>query len=226
MSTEETKFENMVGAGDKSTEIVPAGEESHSGIQLANFSAHAEFDSGDTEIPRVRLAQGLTAEVQDGSARPGQWLFTGFTPQEELTVVPILFARQRRLQDDAGMTLCKSNDAKTGVGDPGGDCSICPMNTWNEGPKGEKIPPPCAFSYVYICYIKEHDSVGLVEFRRTSLSAGKTLNTICAQRGLGNFAVKLKSSKQQGNRGAYFQMMIQPINSEPELLQNARSYLA
>jgi hypothetical protein len=200
-------------------------ESQSSAITLANFSNQLDLASEDLMIPRLRLAQGLTGEVQDGTATPGQWLLTGYDPKAELTIVPLLFARNRALRDDEGKVLCKSLDSLTGTGEPGGDCTKCIMNQWMDGDKGKRLPPKCTFSYVYIVYVHEHQTMALVEFRRTSIQAGKTLNTIAAQRGIGNFAAKLKSSKQTGTRGTFYQIVVQPMQASPEILQAAKAFM-
>jgi hypothetical protein len=217
---EPTGFDAMVTPGAE-LDVIEGG--SHGVIQLANFSNVLDMSSEDMTIPRLRLAQGLTGEVQDGTAKPGEWLMTGFESVPELTIVPLLFARNRALRDDEGMVLCKSEDATAGIGEPGGDCSKCPMNQWSDGAKGERIPPKCVFSYVYITYVSEFETMALVEFRRTSIQAGKTLNTMAAQRGLGNFMVKLRSSKQSGKRGTFYQIVVQPTQADADLLARARA---
>jgi hypothetical protein len=199
-------------------------EAPQTGIQIGNFSSHVDFSSDDIVIPRIRLAQGLTAEVQDGTAKPGQWLLTGFDPVDELTVVPVMFSRQRALRDDEGAVLCKSQDSITGEGIPGGTCQFCPMNQWADGPKGERVPPQCVFSYVYIVYVAEFESMALIEFRRTNIQAGKTVNTMAAQRGLGNFAVKVKAAKQQGKRGTFYSTIVQPVTVDKKVLEAARAF--
>jgi hypothetical protein len=220
-----SNFDKMVG-GEGDLLAPEEAEEHQTGIALANFSSHLDMDSSDLMIPRLRLTQGLTQEVQDGTATPGQWVMSGYDAKPEVTIVPILFARNRTLRDQEGSILCRSFDALTGKGEPGGVCETCVMNQWSDGDKGARVPPKCAFSYVYIVYVKEFETMALVEFRRTSIQAGKTLNTIAAQRDLGNFAVKLKSSKQTGKRGTFYQMVVQPVQAEPELLVAARQFMA
>ena len=224
-----TNFDQMVDGAQENPapvedEIEPV-EDGHSSVVLANFSTKVEFGSEDLVIPRLRLAQGLTGEVQDGSAKPGQWLLTGYPPADNLTIIPLLFSRNRALRDDAGGVQCRSTDSVVGIGTPGGVCSQCPMNTWADGPKGERIPPVCVFSYTYICYVTEHDTIAMIDFRRTSIQAGKTLNTIVAQRGIANFAVKLHNNKQQGKRGTFYQMVVQPVQVSAEMLEKARNFI-
>jgi len=219
-----SNFDKMV-EGQGEIEAPVEAEEKQTGIALANFTNTLDMDASDLMIPRLRLTQGLTAEVQDGTATPGQWVLSGYDAKAEVTVVPVLFARNRTLRDTEGTILCRSFDALTGVGEPGGTCAGCIMNQWSDGEKGARVPPKCAFSYVYIVYVKEFETMALVEFRRTSIQAGKTLNTIAAQRGLSNFAVKLKSSKQTGKRGTFYQMVVQPTQADDALLTAARQFI-
>jgi hypothetical protein len=219
-----SNFDKMV-QGSEEILAPDDAEEKQTGIALANFTNHLDMESSDLMIPRLRLTQGLTAEVQDGTATPGMWVMSGYDAKAEVIVVPILFARNRTLRDQEGAILCRSFDSIKGAGEPGGLCEGCIMNQWADGEKGARIPPKCAFSYVYIVYVKEYESMALVEFRRTSIQAGKTLNTVAAQRGLGNFAVKLKSSKQTGKRGSFYQMVVVPTQADPELLNAARQFM-
>jgi hypothetical protein len=210
---DEQNFDSsIVGAGDVEDE-----DESMS-MQLANFSGDAEFDSGDIMFPRLRLMQGLSTEVQEGTASPGQWVLSGYEPVEEVTIVPMLFARNRDLRDDEGAVLCRSRDALVGEGEPGGNCAECPLSMWNE-----KIPPACSFSYVYAVYVKEFSTPAIVSFKRTSINAGKTLNTIVAQRKLRKFAVKLKASKQSGKRGTFYQAVVVPVQHDDDLIAAANN---
>lgn len=219
----DTNFDKMVG-NDQETEIVPV-EESQASVQLANFSNSVNFGSEDLVIPRIKLAQQMTAEVVEGSAKFGQWILTGYDAADELTVVPLLFARNRTLRDDAGVILCRSNDGLYGEGDPGGECAKCPMTQWRENASGANFPPPCVFSYNYICYVVEYGAMGMLEFKRTSLNAGKTVNTIAAQRGIGNFALKLRSAQSKSKKGTYASPVVQPIVVDPEVLATAKSFL-
>ncbi len=220
----DTNFDKMVDGDNQETGIVPV-EEGQASVQLANFSNSVDFGSEDIVIPRIKLAQQMTAEVVEGSAKFGQWILTGYDAADELTVVPLLFARNRSLRDDAGAVLCRSTDGAFGVGDPGGECAKCPMTQWKENASGANFPPPCVFSYNYICYVVEYGAMGMMEFKRTSMNAGKTVNTICAQRGIGNFALKLKSTQSKSKKGTYASPIVQPIVVDPEVLAQAKAFL-
>ena len=193
------------------------------GTVLANYSDVPDFGQEDVIIPRLKLAQGLTTEVQEGIARPGQWILTGFEPEDELTIVPLAFAKRRELRDpDTRDILCFSRDARTGEGTPGGECAVCPMNEWTESDDGKRVPPPCNFQYAYLVYAVDLDSMGALTFAKSGLSSGKMLNTIVAQRGMGRCAVKLSSSQRTGPNGKYHVPSVNPANVDAEVLDKAK----
>ena len=76
------------------------------GTALDIYQEESVFSADDVYIPRLRIAQGLTKEVQEGTARPGQFLVTGFAPEEEsVNLVPVGFTRMREYRDpdDGGL---------------------------------------------------------------------------------------------------------------------------
>ena len=193
---------------------------------LAAYSSTPTFDTSDVFIPNLRLAQGLTAEVQSGDAKPGEWLVTGFEPVDEVTIVPMLFGKGRELRDpDDRSLLCRSQDSIIGVGNPGGVCADCPLGKWTEKRDGTRVPPECNFMYRYVVYSQDHESLATLTFQKTALRAGKVLNTAVAKAGLGNVAVVLKAEGKKGPKGTFYSPAVVPIKAEKELLAEARTAL-
>ena len=188
------------------------------------YSRQAEMTPDDVYIPNLRLAQGLTPEVQSGEARPGQWLIVGFDPVPEVTVVPVAFFKRRELRDDATREVkCKSMDSINGVGDPGGVCEVCPMSQWTGTDETGRKPPACSFSYEYVVFSDTHRCLATLKFAKTALRAGKVLNTVIAQGGLGNIAVRLKADAKQTQRGSFFSPQVVPAKVEAGVLEEARN---
>ena len=181
------------------------------------------FDSSDIVPALLRLAQGLTPEVQDGTAKPGQWLMPGFKPYDAVTVVPLMFAKRREYRDEEGQSMCVSDDSLEGVGEPGGICEACPMNKWG-GDRGKRKPPACTFMYAYMVFVLETDSIALLYFKKTSIGIGRMLNAMVAQKGMRQTAIRLTSKSQAGKKGSYFTPMIAPLT--PELSVEAVSAAA
>lgn len=211
--------------GVEETAIVPAEE---ARVAIANFSDRPDFNPEDVFIPNLRLAQGLSAEVQDGSAKPGEWLVTGFEPEEEVTVVPLMFGKARELRDkdDRAVILCRSNDSIVGVGSPGGTCVDCPLSQWTEKKDGSRIPPRCNFQYKYLVYSVTHETLATISFSKTALRSGKVMNTSVAKFGLGNSVITLKSEGKKGPNGTFHTPTVIPTKADPKILTEARKALA
>lgn len=174
---------------------------------MSAYSNTPMIDTSDVFIPKLRLAQALTAEVTNGTAKSGQWVISGEDPMAKPVIVPLLMNRRRELRDpdENRQIMCRSFDSVKGVGNPGGDCATCPMAKWTEGKKGKgNSAPQCNFIYSYVVYVVDLDQVVILEFSRTSIAAGKMLNTIIMQKGLGKFAVQLSSNSAKNGRGQTF----------------------
>lgn len=191
---------------------------------LSTYSNVPQLDASDLFIPKLRIGQGLSAEVASGDAKIGDWLMTGAEPMKSTTVIPLLMTRRRELRDtEERAVVCRSADSITGVGTPGGECATCPMNKWTPNKKGGKNnAPPCIFIYSYMVYVVDVEELAVLEFYRTSTSAGKLLNTIILQKGLGNFAVKLGSQLTSGPKGTYAMPSIVPSKVDPKTISAAK----
>lgn len=190
-------------SGNDETNIVLSTPKS----AMTSYSNTPVIDTSDVFIPKLRLAQALTAEVTNGTAKSGQWVVSGEDPMAKPVIVPLLMNRRRELRDpdENRQVMCRSFDSLKGVGDPGGDCATCPMAKWTEGKKGKgNSAPQCNFIYSYVIYIVDLDAVVILEFSRTSIAAGKMLNSIIMAKGLGNFAVQLSSASAKNARGQTF----------------------
>lgn len=200
------KMDDMVSGGGSAEDALADSEAQSTALDI--YSGEAQFDADDVFIPRLRLAQGLTKEVQDGTARPGQFLVAGFSPEEDVTLVPVGFTKLReyRNPDDGSEVFCYSKDALTGEGEPGGLCAECPLNKWTPNPDkpGKNLPPVCKFSYGYLFYSEQHDAITSFRFKGMGINAGKMLNTIVNHHGLRKVVVKLSSEQRSGKAGSYY----------------------
>src|SRR3972149_4194897 len=108
-AVEATPFEGMVTL-DKP---VIDGSSTRTGLAVLP-AAEVTFNKEDLVTPRLKLMQGLSTEVQDGNALPGQWVLTGYTPGESVDLVPLAVARQRARylgEGDNREQACFSRDA-------------------------------------------------------------------------------------------------------------------
>lgn len=201
VAAEPVTVENSLVPVDDSSAVTIQGEEVIASPRV--YGGEELLDSGDVMVPRLRLAQGLTAEVTSGDARPGQWVLTGFKPEEKVEVVVVRLAKLRQLRVGEDRVLqCQSGDAIHGVGIPGGDCGRCPYAQWgNED--GERKAPACNLIYSYMCYSLTHDTPVLVEFSRTSVQVALQLNQAIKSRRIGSFVATLTSKNEQKGTRKY-----------------------
>jgi len=96
-------------------------------------------------MPRLRIIQKDSEEHPAG-------VFVNTQTEETFAEIEciILGLRRGRVRWDPSLKnmeapLCRSRDAMTGVGEPGGSCVTCPDAVWNEDAK-----PPCAIVYDFI----------------------------------------------------------------------------
>jgi hypothetical protein len=196
-------------------------EEGASSSILAEYKQVADLRREDVQIPRLSLANGMSTAVTQGTAKPGQWLVTGNAkPFDAVSVIPLAWTRRRELRTSDFSLMCSSKNAEVGEGEPGGDCNTCPMHDWTKNGE-EKIPPLCTFIYSYIVYVKETQSLAMLDFKRMSIKPGKELNTIVGQRGFGKAAVTLTSQGIKNRKGTFFIPKITPISLPQEDFDSA-----
>jgi hypothetical protein len=198
-------FEGMVGSSGDTTSIAVPTEDTGSPIAPV-WTSTPDFEEGETGYPLLRLAQGLTPEVAQGDAKMGDWLLNGFEPMKDVTIIPMFFARTRRMNDpnDRTRTLCASGDGVTGRGTPGGNCHTCPMAQWSEDPRtGRRRRPPCDLQFNYGAYSVEHEQVVQVGFKGTGTGAAQSINNFVQTQGMGKFAMKLTSSTERNGPNIY-----------------------
>jgi len=142
------------------------------------------IDIDDMVLPELKLCQSVTEEVQEGIARPGQYVLT--TTQEvydsPLQVLLIFHSKGRALfPNDAKGTghleLCLSNDSLTGT--TYGDCESCEHKEWpTEEQKARNSnlnSPACSLQHNFVVLLPQGPAV--VRFGRTSFKAAKKFLT-------------------------------------------------
>lgn len=170
------------------------------------WTAEPTFEANEVQFPRLRLGQGLTPEVAEGSARMGQWILSGYEALDEATIIPLMVGRTRFKRKDPNdresPVGCSSPDGVQGYGDPGIACKGCVFAKWRPGgPNGKNLPPECTLTYRYAVWVVEHESVAEVIFQKTSEQYAYFINNLQQRYGFGKFAIKLTNTmKSNGTR--------------------------
>lgn len=198
-------------------------------VPATQFSQELEFQQGETAFPLLRLAQGLTKEVANGAAAPGEYVLTGYEPLESVTIIPTAIARTRvrRNPKNNAEILCQSPDAIRGIGDPGILCAGCAFADWTEDARGNRYPPECAFTFNYLAWSVDHQTLVQLMMRRTQIPVTRVVNTMIQTKGYGNFAITLGSMPQRNAKGSYHVMTATPTRGvDDEHFEAARMMMA
>ena len=189
------------------------------------YSETPDLDASDVYIPKLRLANGLSAEVQSGEARPGQWVLYGFDPKDKVDIVVLAMKkrREKRESDDAGTLTCSSPDAKQGFGNPGVKCAQCPFSQPSVDDNGKYEPPACTLIYSYQCFSLTHNAPCMLEMKKTATRPARQINSMMATRAPRSYVITLDKVTQQNNAGrSYFVPTVKPrliTDEETEIVE-------
>lgn len=184
------------------------------------------MEQEDITIPRVVILQGLSPEVTEGRGKPGDFFVKGLernlgsTPVE---VVVLMRSKSRiRWQDLTlgGGILCRSEDSKIGVGDPGGSCEVCPLAAWT----GTDKPACDLYQNLIVVFRQDEDWFPVaLSGNRTKLKALKNLNSLllleqAKSRPLCSKSYLLESLQQTNSKNLkYFSFRISPANDNKQI---------
>jgi len=147
-------------------------------------------------LPFLKIVQSMSEDFTRDEVMPGNFRnsLTGEVYGKEVEIFPMgLLHWRRRFDKDSRLVLCASNDARNGVGDPGGLCRECPLSVWHiERANGELdnigrnirnvrtkrdenlIAPVCSEQFVFPTMILsgEWKIPGALVFHKTYLGEG------------------------------------------------------
>lgn len=192
---------------------------------------YGDMDSNDITIPRIVILQGLSPEVSEGRGKPGEFFIKGLERNltaKPLEIVVLLRNKSRiRWQDLqlGGGILCRSFDAKHGIGNPGGTCEACPLSQWEMSSDNKSGRPGCDLYQNLIVVIRQDEEwlPMAISGNRTKLKALKNLNSLlmvelAKNRPLFAKAYQLESKQDKNSKGmAYFTYRVSPANGNAML---------
>ena len=102
------------------------------------YSSDFNDSNYDLEFPTLKILQRTSPEVEEQEGRAGDFYLDGVGVIESpVTVIPLARTQFRIRREDPrdidSEIVCRSSDAFTGYGDPGGNCSTCPFAQGNQG---------------------------------------------------------------------------------------------
>lgn len=219
----------LAGDGPVPDDRAPAlYEEELPAMSTSSLSMEPDLDASEVALPRLRLAQGLTQEVNEGTAKAGQWVLTGEEPLDTVTVIPLMMGRNRVARDpedkEGRVILCSSDDARTGVGTPGGSCAACSLKDFQQDARtGRSAKPACSLTYRYLAWSVDHQALLEVHFSKTATHAAKFINTFVLTKKLGRFAIQLGSKSTTSNNRTFYVPAVKLVQVDAGEFETARA---
>lgn len=165
----------------KEVAVVETKEQALAKLNTAEAEAmYGKMEREDLVIPRLTVLQGLSPEVQDGLGKPGSLFVTSINRElgKEVEIIPLMRNRSRirwSPRSEGKGIKCRSTDAVTGVGEPGGTCKTCPQAQWT----GNNAPSCDLFENVFVVLRQDADWFPLsFSGSRTKMKPFQALNTL------------------------------------------------
>lgn len=144
------------------------------------------IQSEDIVFPRMCLMQAMSGLVSAGEAKPGQIVLNidghhYSEPGEAVDFIPLFYWHSRIMfapLDSGGGVLCKAENGKLGIGNPGGDCLSCQYKEWASSDSGKQVAPDCnrVHNFAVLCPNESGEHrVSILPLSKTSFRVGTTL---------------------------------------------------
>lgn len=165
------------------------------------------FGADELSTPILKIAQGLSPEVRDREAQPGDFILSGFGPEESVTLVIAGFTRARRyVPQNAQKATCWASASPPlpliGQGEfKGRACDECPLSQWGRNEEtGRNIPPACNEIDEWLCYSITHGLPVRYPLKGMAMKGSRFLKQLWNAMGPGQYAVDVtaKSVSQNG----------------------------
>lgn len=173
------------------------------------------LDDENQQLPRVKLLQPLSPEVEDGDCKPGQMVnsLTGDNYGKELVFQPLMRLKSRIMwkpREEGGGILCSSNDGiRPRNTEYAEECLKCPKGKWND-----KTPPECVEYINYLILPEGAEMPVILPMEKTKLKAAARLKSLIRYKGTSksvfDFKYKISTRKEENNKGSFFVYSIDP----------------
>lgn len=182
------------------------------------------YNRGDFTFPRIRLLQAVSNEALRGDVSAGRFYHTFFGDIGESVDVVALAARKTRARFSDRVLKCQSLDFMTGQGEPGGDCTYCPLKDWGEpGSDGKPQPPACSVTHNFFVVpisgpAAELPIPALLQLMRSGVKTARKLNSVLAMvRPPWKAIMKLRAAQQQSTKGlSYYAVTFTLAGTTPQ----------
>lgn len=218
MTERKTAFEKATGS--QVPEVLDEdGEEVRSYVPRTVFTKDAALDPNKIQVSQLRVAQGMTQEVKERQASIGQFVLTNFPAYDTVTVVPLGAQDIRQFKPDPKKPpMCQAPTGDFGFGNPGGECSLCPLSRWgdlNEA-TGKSTPPACKEGVTVRSYSLTHRCMVDYVFLAGERSKGAFIQQQAMSFGWSGFALEMSTMEKSNPKGSWLVTNIKMLEEVPE----------
>jgi hypothetical protein len=200
---------------EEASALVPVFQEDTS-VALGGriYQEDLDFTADELRIPRLRILSGQSSEVQNREGQIGQWIVSGNPALDSVSIAVLGAARFREKRNkDTNSIECKSDDGRVGQGDhgvgsvahPSGVCLNCPLSKWGDrDASGKGKPPICSDGFSYQVWVKEYNTVAVLDLKKTGMDLATKINAQMRMRKARGFVVELGMTMEKSPVGGSY----------------------
>lgn len=164
----------------------------------------------DRIIPRLKIMQPLSPEVDEGIAKPGEFVnsIAKKSYGKILTLVPVMWWKSRvnwQPREEGGEILCQARDALNGAI----LCADCELSKWHG-----KDAPTCT-AIINILGLVNNAELVATSFMKTSYGTGKQFINLFNYKKVDifNFSYEVSAIQEQNDFGKYWVVKFKDLNT-------------
>lgn len=179
------------------------------------------LDMESVSMPRVKVMQGLSPELQDEDYdfRQGDIIHGLLMEKMPEKFIPLMIWDSRIKfipRDEGGGIECRSYDAKSGMAEGASSarpCSSCPYAHWD----GD-TPPECTLTVNVLALFEGYTMPVVIQFANTSWKYGNKFKQMAVFSGGDIFGKKYKlvSKKETNPKGVFYTLQVKPAGLPTE----------
>lgn len=198
-------------------EIVKTGETAQ---ELAVGAAPLGFEddtADDLIIPRIKIMQALSPEVQDSKVQIGD-IINSLTLERlnDKVFIPVCKFNNNvwwRDRADGGGIICRAADGKMGIREDGTThaCSTCRKCEFDNTKQGREAIPVCTKYINFLGFFEDDMMPIILSFSKTNMAEGKKMYSMAkvARQNIWNFGYTLTSKEKAKNANKWY--IIDPV---------------
>lgn len=188
-------------------------EEAQTSLATGNVPLGFEDDSAeDLIIPRIKIMQALSPEVQDGKAKIGD-IVNSLTLDKlnGKVFIPVCKFNNNvwwRDRSEGGGIVCRAGDGKHGLREDGSTvlCTQCRKCEFDNSKQGRDALPKCTKYINFLGFFEDDMMPIILSFSKTNMAEGKKMYSMAkvARQNIWNFGYKLEAKEKAKNGNKWF----------------------